>query len=161
MVCQQRLSMAAGFVAAVFFCSPALGLESPWVGASHAETRIIADTAGARHRAGVEIRLERGWKTYWRYPGDAGVPPRFDWTGSENLASAAIRWPAPRLIVDETGMKSIGYHDDVIFPVAIVPIDQPPSSAGEAGDSSVLFFTLASSLSFFVLWREAPDCEIG
>ena len=32
-------------------------------------------------RAGIEIRLKPGWHTYWRYPGDAGVPPRFDFAG--------------------------------------------------------------------------------
>jgi len=64
-----------------------------------------------------------GWKTYWRYPGDAGVPPRFDWSGSENLASAEVRWPAPTRFVDESGTKSIGYTDDVVFPVAVRAAD--------------------------------------
>lgn len=123
MVFSLRFSLAASFTAAALFCAPAQALESPWVEASHSETRIIADAADARTRAGIEVRLERGWKTYWRYPGDSGVPPRFDWSGSENLASTEIHWPAPQLIVDETGTKSIGYHDNVIFPVSIVPID--------------------------------------
>ncbi len=71
-------------------------------------------------RAGIEVKLDRGWKTYWRYPGDAGVPPRFFFTGSENLRSAKVLWPAPQVFSDESGY-SIGYKDSVIFPLQVTP----------------------------------------
>ena len=46
-------------------------------------------------RAGIEIRLDRGWKTYWRYPGDSGVPPRFDSTsGAAKAADTSSATPA-------------------------------------------------------------------
>lgn len=119
-----RLSMAACVAAAVLACPrAAFALESAWVEASHSRVRLVADSAGEGPRAGVEIMLEKDWKTYWRYPGDSGVPPHFDWTGSENLAAAKVRWPAPRLFKDESGMKSIGYHGRVVFPIAIEPAD--------------------------------------
>ena len=115
---------AALLMAGFFYALPLHALESPWVEASHAEARILADTAdGKRVRAGIEIRLQQGWKTYWRYPGDSGVPPRFDWSGSENLASAEIKWPAPERLIEDSGSKSIGYRDRVVFPLAIVPAD--------------------------------------
>jgi len=101
----------------------ALALESTWSEASHSQVRLLADSADSGPRAGIEIRLEKGWHTYWRYPGDAGVPPAFDWSGSENLASASVQWPAPEVFKDESGMKSIVYHDRVVFPVAIKPAD--------------------------------------
>jgi DsbC/DsbD-like thiol-disulfide interchange protein len=101
----------------------ALALESEWHDAGHAQVRLIADAGGDGPRAGVEVRLAQGWKTYWRYPGDAGVPPRFDWSGSENLQAANIGWPAPAIFTDESGSKSIGYHDRIIFPVAVTPAD--------------------------------------
>jgi DsbC/DsbD-like thiol-disulfide interchange protein len=101
----------------------ALALESSWTDASHAQLRLLADSGNDGPRAGIEIRLEKGWHTYWRYPGDAGVPPKFDWSASENLASAQVEWPAPEKIVDGSGMKSIGYHDRVVFPVAVKPVD--------------------------------------
>jgi DsbC/DsbD-like thiol-disulfide interchange protein len=100
-----------------------LALESEWHDAGHAQVRLIADAGGDGPRAGVEVRLAQGWKTYWRYPGDAGVPPRFDWSGSENLQAANIGWPAPAIFTDESGSKSIGYHDRIVFPVAIAPAD--------------------------------------
>jgi DsbC/DsbD-like thiol-disulfide interchange protein len=108
---------------ALFVPRAALAIESDWTEASHAQARLLADSGDDGPRAGVEIRLEKGWHTYWRYPGDAGVPPKFDWSGSENLAAAEMRWPAPERFVDESGTKSIGYHDRVVFPVAIRPAD--------------------------------------
>jgi DsbC/DsbD-like thiol-disulfide interchange protein len=103
----------------------AAALESPWIKTDTADVRLVS--AGARDgeaiRAGVEIRMPRGWHTYWRYPGDAGIPPRFDWSGSSNLAGAEIRWPAPQRISVEGGIESIGYTDSVLFPVLIRPMD--------------------------------------
>ncbi|WP_306006076.1 protein-disulfide reductase DsbD domain-containing protein [Aquicoccus porphyridii] len=70
--------------------------------------------------AGLDIRLAPGWKTYWRAPGDAGIPPVFDWAGSRNLASVGIRWPRPE-VFDQNGMRSIGYQGHVILPLSITP----------------------------------------
>jgi DsbC/DsbD-like thiol-disulfide interchange protein len=100
-------------------------LASDWSKGYNAQTRLIAGSvAGSsapREYAGVEIRLGDGWKTYWRYPGDAGgVPPVFDWSGSENLKSADVLYPAPHRLTDKSG-DSIGYKNTVVFPVALVP----------------------------------------
>src|SRR5712691_2839794 len=86
---------------------------SPWDGDTHASLRLIAGsrTSDAMARAGIEIKLAPGWKTYWRYPGDSGVPPRFDFAGSENVKSIEIMWPAPHRLSDESGI-TIGYKDD-------------------------------------------------
>jgi DsbC/DsbD-like thiol-disulfide interchange protein len=73
-------------------------------------------------RAGVEIKLERGWKTYWRYPGDSGVPPHFDFSQSSNVKSVTVLWPAPHRFSDEGG-ESIGYKEAVTFPLRIEPQD--------------------------------------
>ncbi len=74
----------------------------------------------AQWRAGIEIKLQPGWHTYWRYPGDSGVPPRFSFSGSDNLQAAKVLYPAPLLITDETG-HSIGYTNRVTFPVRVTP----------------------------------------
>ena len=96
---------------------------SPWSEDSRAAIRLIAGSnKGATPlRAGIEIKLQPGWKTYWRYPGDSGVPPRFDFSGSENLKSAKVLYPAPHLFADESG-NSLGYKDAVIFPLLISPL---------------------------------------
>ncbi|WP_084862989.1 protein-disulfide reductase DsbD domain-containing protein [Salibaculum halophilum] len=71
---------------------------------------------GGRHMAGLEITLAPGWKTYWRAPGDAGIPPQFDWSGSENVAGVAFHWPVPR-VSWSNGMRSIVYSDRVVIPM--------------------------------------------
>ncbi len=72
--------------------------------------------------AGLEIQLDDGWKTYWRNPGSSGVPPRFDFTGSDNVASATALFPAPVRLKDRDG-DTIGYKTNVVFPIEIKPID--------------------------------------
>jgi DsbC/DsbD-like thiol-disulfide interchange protein len=74
------------------------------------------------HMAAVELQLAPGWKTYWRSPGDAGIPPTFDWSGSENVKSVRIHWPAPS-VFHTNGMQSIGYHEHLVLPVEITPED--------------------------------------
>jgi len=70
---------------------------------------------------GLRLRLAPGWKTYWRSPGDAGIPPLFDWSGSENIAAAHLHWPAPH-VFEQFGMQSIGYSGDVVIPIALDPV---------------------------------------
>ncbi|HET7022442.1 MAG TPA: protein-disulfide reductase DsbD domain-containing protein [Xanthobacteraceae bacterium] len=97
---------------------------SPWDGDARSAMRVVAGSSAtperAAIRAGIEIRLKKGWHTYWRYPGDAGVPPRFDFAGSQNVKSIEVLWPAPQRI-PEQGLVTIGYTGDVILPLAIVP----------------------------------------
>src|ERR1700730_2196242 len=84
--------------------------------------RLVAGSPASRApmRAGIELRLAAGWKTYWRYPGDSGVPPRFDFSKSTNVKSVTVQWPAPPRFTDETG-GSIGYNRGVLLPLEIVP----------------------------------------
>ncbi len=98
---------------------------SMWDGDARAAMRLVAGSAGADRaalHAGIELRLGAGWKTYWRYPGDSGVPPRFDFSKSTNVKSVAVRWPAPHRFTDENG-ASIGYKGGVLLPLDIVPAD--------------------------------------
>lgn len=74
------------------------------------------------HVAGLDLRLAPGWKTYWRSPGEAGLPPVFDWSGTENMASIEVRWPRPQ-VFDLNGMRSIGYAHGVVLPLQIQPLD--------------------------------------
>jgi DsbC/DsbD-like thiol-disulfide interchange protein len=99
---------------------------SRWDGDGRSAARLIAGSrpAGVAPfvRAGIEIRLKAGWHTYWRYPGDAGVPPQFDFTGSQNVKQVHVLWPAPQRLREEGGI-SIGYARDLILPLHIVPQD--------------------------------------
>ncbi len=69
---------------------------SPWIRDSYSSVRLIAGSrSGGAFLGGIAFQLQPGWKTYWRYPGDSGVPPRFDFSRSRNLKHAAVMWPAP------------------------------------------------------------------
>ena len=74
------------------------------------------------HMAAVELLLAPGWKTYWRSPGDAGIPPSFDWSASRNVKSVRVHWPSPR-VFELNGMQTIGYHERLLLPVEVEPID--------------------------------------
>jgi len=73
---------------------------------------------GMDHIAALRLTLDPGWKTYWRAPGDAGIPPRFDWTASSNVAAVVPHWPVPE-IFNQNGMRSIGYAGEVVIPLHI------------------------------------------
>lgn len=71
---------------------------------------------------GIQIHLDPGYKTYWREPGDSGLPPVFDWQGSENVATVYVRWPVPARFADGSG-SSVGYTSSVILPVLVTLCD--------------------------------------
>jgi DsbC/DsbD-like thiol-disulfide interchange protein len=102
---------------------------SPWVEDTYSAIRLIAgaNQSGAdRLRAGIEIKMQPAWHTYWRYPGDSGVPPRFSFSGSDNLATVKVLYPAPHAFTDEVG-TTIGYKGNVILPLRVFPrqMDKP------------------------------------
>lgn len=70
------------------------------------------------HLSALHLRLAPEWKTYWRAPGDAGIPPSFDWSGSENLKSVRFHWPAPE-VFHTNGMQSVGYHHELVLPIEV------------------------------------------
>jgi len=120
----------AACVALLLACAlaPASAADaSPWDGGLRSAARLIAgaptNEGGKRLlRGGIEIRLDPGWKTYWRYPGDSGVPPRFSFARSENVESVRLLWPAPTRFGDP-GDISIGYVGGVIWPLRILARD--------------------------------------
>lgn len=101
---------------------PANAADTAWVGDAHAAARLItavqATGSGPELDAGLQIRLAPGWHTYWRTPGIGGLPPTISWTGSKNVASATVAWPAPRrLLLD--GLETAGYENGVVLPVGV------------------------------------------
>ncbi len=77
-------------------------------------------SANGTYQGALRLTLKDGWKTYWRAPGDAGIPPQFDWNGSGNIQDISITWPAPH-VFDQNGLRSIGYEDQLVLPVEITP----------------------------------------
>ena len=99
------------------------GAVSDWVAAGQSKVRLIdagAMAAGDQHLAGLEIALEPDVLTYWRTPGEAGVPPTLDFAASANLARAEVLFPAPTRY-DEGGAEAFGYKNGVVFPIVATP----------------------------------------
>src|SRR4051812_10814972 len=103
---------------------PALGASGPWQQTETVEGRLIAavDGTGSLDHIplGLHLKMKPGWKTYWRSPGDAGLPPQLSWEGSGNLAGTDFRWPAPHRFT-LFGIETFGYDGEVVFPITARP----------------------------------------
>src|SRR5580698_833779 len=116
---------ALGFAAALLASSLAVEARaqdaSPWIRDGHSAIRLLAGSrSGTVLLGGIAFQLQPGWKTYWRTPGDSGVPPRFDFSKSENIEAVTVLWPAPMKFDDGAGGHSMGYHNLVVLPLRIV-----------------------------------------
>jgi DsbC/DsbD-like thiol-disulfide interchange protein len=116
---------ALGFAATLLASSLAMEARaedaSPWQRDGHSAIRLLAGSrSGAVLLGGIAFQLEPGWKTYWRTPGDSGVPPRFDFSKSDNIEAVTVLWPAPTKFDDGAGGHSLGYHDQIVLPLRIV-----------------------------------------
>ena len=116
--------LAAGLIAAA---TGASALAEGLFGANAPPPYAVSLHSGwsepdGRRIAGVRVALEPGWKTYWRSPGPSGMPPQFDWTGSKNLKSVTVVWPAP-IVFETYGTQAIGYKNQMVLPLAITPED--------------------------------------
>jgi DsbC/DsbD-like thiol-disulfide interchange protein len=128
---QRRSTPALIFITGVILGIAAAGAalaavtsSSPWAASNSSKARLVSGTVELDGKpdliAGVQLRMNSGWKTYWKNPGDSGVPPSFDWTGSKNLKQAELLYPAPHSFADANG-TAIGYDDEVVFPVRLTP----------------------------------------
>ena len=119
--------MRAALGITAFLLAASLAIEaraqdaSPWQQDSHSAVRLLAGSrSGPVLMGGIAIRLQPGWKTYWRNPGDSGVPPRFDFSKSDNIEAVTVLWPAPMQFDDGAGGHSLGYKSQVVLPLRIV-----------------------------------------
>jgi DsbC/DsbD-like thiol-disulfide interchange protein len=103
-------------------------MAGPWMSGANSQARLLAagglqnDGPSPFYRAGIEIELKGDAHTYWRQPGDAGIPPSISLTGSRNVKAAHLRFPAPERI-DENGLQVLGYRGSVLLPLDIEPQD--------------------------------------
>ena len=119
--------LRAAFGVAALFSVACMATEvraddaSPWQEDTHSAVRLLAGSrSGAVLLGGIAFQLQDGWKTYWRSPGDSGVPPRFDFSRSDNVEAVTVMWPAPRQFDDGAGGTSLGYKHQVVLPLRIV-----------------------------------------
>ena len=104
------------------FSSSALGISSEWSEGDVSKVRLISPMTHNNNQdqliLGLEYEMEPGWKTYWQSPGDGGFPQTITWKESTNVKNINIQWPYPKEF-QILGMNSIGYENEVIFPLEI------------------------------------------
>ncbi len=101
----------------------ALAAQSEWnIGDFHRSRLLLVPGEGTTLRGGLEISMEEGWHTYWRVPGDAGIPPQLDFSGSSNVANVAVSYPFPERYRDGSSL-SLVYWDHVTLPLAVEPVN--------------------------------------
>jgi len=100
----------------------ALAARSDWSQADRSQMRLLLGTsADGTMTGGLEVLIEPGWHTYWRNPGESGIPPEFDFSGSTNVASVEVLYPAPERY-DDGASVSLVYRDEVVFPLRVEPL---------------------------------------
>lgn len=115
---KRRIALSVALMA---LASPAPGQELP-PDILSATLRGGWRTETGTQMAALELKLAPGWKTYWRAPGEAGIPPEFDWSGSSNIRSVAFHWPKPE-VFDLNGMRTFGYRETLVLPIELRPVD--------------------------------------
>ncbi len=115
------LKIAPFAIAIMSISLPAFAGESPWVEvAPNAHIRLISSDVvkeGISHIA-FELDMPQSTKTYWRIPGETGIPLSLDMSGSRDLAEPEILWPFPER-ESGSGFVDYVYHGDTVLPVAI------------------------------------------
>src|ERR1700704_6021385 len=115
------LGLAATIVVSCLAIEARAEDSSPWQRDGHSAVRLLAGSrSGAVLLGGIAFQLQPGWHTYWRTPGDSGVPPRIDFGKSENIEAVTILWPAPSKFPDGAGGTSLGYQKQVVLPLRII-----------------------------------------
>jgi DsbC/DsbD-like thiol-disulfide interchange protein len=115
------LCVAVAILLSLFASKARAQDASPWQEDAHSAVRLLAGSrSGAVLLGGLELQRKPGWHTYWRTPGDSGVPPRFDFSKSDNVEAVTVLWPAPKKFDDGAGGNSLGYVDQVVLPLRIV-----------------------------------------
>lgn len=128
------VAMAALFAATTAWAADP-GIASPgasaWATTETGKVRLIAATTAMGEasalKLGLQFQLEPGWKIYWRTPGDAGYPPKMEWSDSVNLGQPVVSWPAPKRF-QLAGLQNHGYSGEVVLPLD-VPVPRPGEAA--------------------------------
>jgi DsbC/DsbD-like thiol-disulfide interchange protein len=116
--------MLAAALFAAFFGQALASGASPWSRSVHSSLRLLdgGPAPGSGRLAGIEIALAPDFKTYWRSPGESGLPPLFDWSASSNVRQVTVLWPVPVRFSDGSG-TSVGYAESVVLPLIVSPED--------------------------------------
>ncbi|PPR54695.1 MAG: Thiol:disulfide interchange protein DsbD [Alphaproteobacteria bacterium MarineAlpha5_Bin6] len=105
-----------------FSFQQSLGKETEWSNGIESQVRLISPLTHNNGQKeiffGLQYKLQPGWKTYWKSPGEGGFPQEINWEFSKNLKKIELMWPTPSYF-EILGFTSIGYEKEVLFPLKI------------------------------------------
>jgi len=135
------LAMAMGLAVLTAPWAPAVGAtsgaqDSPAVAVDLITAENWIAPGASSISAGLSISLSDGWKTYWRSPGEVGLPPEMDFSSSDNVAGIEILWPAPYRFT-AFGIQNFGYAGEVVLPVRIA-LERPGEATNLRADVNLL-----------------------
>lgn len=95
----------------------------------HAQVRLLSSTQQDDGKIDIllDVKLDEGWKTYWRSPGEGGVAPEIVW--SSPVETTDWKWPAPGRF-DVAGVSTQGYMGDIVFPITVTSSDKLDKLSG-------------------------------
>lgn len=102
---------------------PVIAQDSPWAVSDHARARILPglQTIGDQDilEAVLEFELADGWHSYWKHPGDTGLPIRLEWDASRNVENVELFWPLPVRKVEQGLFTVFSYSEKIRMPLDV------------------------------------------
>ena len=143
MMSTSRLAAYSIGCLSIFAFGP-LAWSQTYEGKQLVKAELLADTnavvPGKPFTVGLLLRMAPGWHTYWKFPGDAGIPTELKWKLPPGWKVGEIQWPIPLKLNEPGDIQIYGYHDEVLLMQKITPL-------ASISDSTI---TLAAEASWLV-----------
>ena len=114
----------AAVLAAAHLLASAVSAVAAPTASRHVQAELVSEVEsiqpGQPFWLGLHLKAEPGWHTYWKNPGDSGLPTRLTWKLPDGFEAAPIEWPYPRPF-SQGPVTSYGYERDVLLPVRVTP----------------------------------------
>src|SRR6266581_1753977 len=124
MISTSRLAAYLIGCLSIFALGP-LARGQTYEGKQLVKAELLADTnavvPGEPFTVGLLLRMAPGWHTYWKFPGDAGIPTELKWKLPEGWKAGEIQWPIPLKTTDPGDIQTYGYQDEVLLMQKITP----------------------------------------
>jgi len=127
-----RRARNACFAALLLLGLSGVARAQTYEGRELVQASLVADTTaivpGKPFTAGLLLRMVPHWHTYWKFPGDAGIPTEIKWSLSPGWKVDEIQWPIPLRLNEPGDILIYGYHDEVL----LLQVITPPQSLTDA-----------------------------
>jgi thiol:disulfide interchange protein DsbD len=118
-------NLAGAFLAAIALAGASSLPAQVYEGRQLVEAKLVADTTtivpGPQFTAGLLLKMQPGWHTYWQFPGDAGIPTEIKWNLPPGWEAGPIQWPIPLKLNEPGEIQIYGYQDEVLLMVSLTP----------------------------------------